>query len=53
MKQQRKPTRKEKEFLSKKRLNPDNWMVQPTKEADKTVFVHKISGKTIDFDKIV
>ena len=50
MKQAKKPTRSQKIFLSKKKLDPDNWMVQ--QEDNKSiVFVHKTSKKTRIFEK--
>lgn len=48
MKQSKKLTREEKIFLSKKKLNPDNWMVQ-YKDNDKIVFINKLSKKTRSF----
>lgn len=50
MKQPRKPTRKEKEFLSSKRLKPENWMVQQ-EDKENIIFVHKTSKKTRKFEK--
>ena len=50
MKQPRKPKRNEKIFLSKKGLNPDNWMVQ-SEDAKSIVFIHKTSKKTREFKK--
>lgn len=50
MKQPRKLKRNEKIYLSKKGLNPDNWMVQEeTKES--IVFIHKTSKKTREYKK--
>lgn len=48
MKQPRKLNREEKIFLSKKKLNPDNWMVQ-YKDNDKIVIINKLSKKTRNF----
>ena len=44
MKQPRKLKRAEKIFLSKKRLNPDNWMVK-SEEKGEITFIHKESKK--------
>lgn len=52
MKQPKKLKRDQKVFLSKKGLNPENWMVQ-SEDAENIVFVHKISGKTRKFQKTV
>ncbi len=50
MKQPRKLKRNEKIYLSKKGLNPDNWMVkEETKES--IVFIHKTSKKTREYKK--
>lgn len=50
MKQPKKLTRRQKEFLSKKGLNPENWMVQ--KETNESiVFIHKTSKSTRKFEK--
>lgn len=50
MRQPKKCTRTQKEFLSKKGLKADNWMVQEeTKES--IVFIHKTSKKTREYKK--
>lgn len=50
MKQPKKLKREHKVFLSKNRLNPDNWMVQ-SEDAENIVFIHKTSKKTRKFQK--
>ena len=50
MKQPRKLKRNEKIYLSKKGLNPDNWMVK-SEDAEIITFIHKTSKKTRDFKK--
>lgn len=50
MKQARKLKRDEKIFLSKKKLDPDNWMVQQ-EDNESIVFVHKVSKNTRKFEK--
>jgi hypothetical protein len=44
MKQNKKLIRKEKELLSSKRLNPQNWLVNQ-RYSDHVIFLHKQSGK--------
>lgn len=50
MKQPKKLSRSQKEFLSKKGLSPDNWMLQ-SEDAESIVFIHKTSKKTRNFPK--
>ena len=50
MKQPKKPTRSQKEFLTKNRLRAENWMVQQEDE-ESIIFVHKTSKKTRKFEK--
>ena len=50
MKQPRKPTRREKIFLSNNRMKPENWMVQQ-EDKENIIFVHKTSKKTRKFEK--
>lgn len=50
MKRAKKLTRSQKVFLSKKGLNPENWMVQ-SEDAENIVFIHKTSKKTRKFQK--
>lgn len=50
MKQPKKLTRSQKEFLSKKGLRAENWMVQQEDEKN-IIFVHKTSKKTRKFEK--
>lgn len=50
MKQPKKLTRSQKEFVSKHKMKPENWMLQY--EDEKTiVFVHKSGKKTRKFEK--
>lgn len=52
MKQPRKLTRNEKIMLSKKRLKPDNWMVQ-SEDSESIVLVHKTTKNTKELKKTV
>ena len=50
MKQPRKPTREEKELLSKKKLDAKNWMVL-SEDKESITFIHKTSKNTRKIEK--
>ena len=50
MKRAKKLTRTQKIYLSKKGLNPDNWMVK-SEDAEIITFIHKTSKKTREYKK--
>lgn len=50
MKQPKKLTRAQKEFVSKHKMKPENWMVQQEDE-NIIIFVHKSGKKTRKFEK--
>ena len=50
MKQPKKPTRTQKEFMSKKKLVATNWMVV-SDDTEKMVVINKITGKEKELKK--
>lgn len=47
MKQPKKLTYEHKKYLSKKKQNPDEWMLQ-SEDKDKYVYINKVNGKIFE-----